>query len=510
MAPESERTSFAGVRTLGVNSDAGTGLGKIPPVDAASRCVVDLDSPCEASAQQIRRWVSDAPRWLLLVVLVSAPWVYGCTRSWTLPFLNGVLLSVVGLWFVACLVRRSPPRIQPVLVITSALLLVQGWWMTLNSQWNYDAQFKPHPREPFLGFPTLPGSIDFSLSLPAMIGLSGMLGVACFVCDLARRPRWRQRIWLTMALTGVSVVLLGLVQKVTRAPGIFWQAEGHGLTFFGTYRYHANAGAFINIIWPLVGAFLLNAIRQHRSRRQIIFWASCLILCITGALANTSRASALIAVVTLTACAVWQGIMFVQRRSESIHPAIGMAIALSLAALVMIVVAVGGLDATLGRWRQVDREFSTKNSRLVVAQVCLKMLPHSGWLGFGPGTFPTAFPFFNQDTTASTRGVWLEAHQDYLQTLVEWGWVGAGCWGVVVFGALAFALTSKWRRRTPSSRSDRLITAAACVGLSTALVHALGDFPLQIASLQLYVAVVSGMLWGETAGRRGSEEPISA
>ncbi|HXG46494.1 MAG TPA: hypothetical protein VNO52_02635, partial [Methylomirabilota bacterium] len=50
-------------------------------------------------------------------------------------------------------------------------------------------------------------------------------------------------------------------------------------------------------------------------------------------------------------------------------------------------------------------------------------------------------------------------------------------------------------RRYGLSGRDRILGVASVVGVGSVLVHALGDFPLQVASIQLYVAVLLGLLW---------------
>ena len=39
--------------------------------------------------------------------------------------------------------------------------------------------------------------------------------------------------------------------------------------------------------------------------------------------------------------------------------------------------------------------------------------------------------------------MWSNAHQDYLQTFIEWGWIGGALWVLIVVGAFALALVQK-------------------------------------------------------------------
>ena len=106
------------------------------------------------------RAVIDAPRWLLLVALIFAPWAYGCTRPWGIQALCWLLDGMILLWAIECLLRERRPQIPPLLLAALLCLLVQGWWMT----WNAKSIFNPDllafiPKPSFLS--SRPGSVDF-------------------------------------------------------------------------------------------------------------------------------------------------------------------------------------------------------------------------------------------------------------------------------------------------------------------------------------------------------------
>ncbi|PYI79258.1 MAG: hypothetical protein DMF05_10370, partial [Verrucomicrobia bacterium] len=90
-----------------------------------------------------------------------------------------------------------------------------------------------------------------------------LLGTILFVCDLSRSSRWLLRLWYVISLIGGSIAFLGLLQKATGAQMIFWQPppppEYGVTTFFATYFYHGNAGAFLNLVWPLSAGLVIRA-----------------------------------------------------------------------------------------------------------------------------------------------------------------------------------------------------------------------------------------------------------
>ena len=115
--------------------------------------------------------------------------------------------------------------------------------------------------------------------------------------DLAANPVWRRRLFLTFALSGGLLLLFGLVQRATGASGIFWEPSPPS-TFFATYFYHANAGAFINLTLPLVAGQTILAFKDQGQFRRA-FWGFLLLATIPAVFVNTSRASTLIGLLIL-------------------------------------------------------------------------------------------------------------------------------------------------------------------------------------------------------------------
>jgi hypothetical protein len=104
------------------------------------------------------------------------------------------------------------------------------------------------------------------------------------------------------------------------------------------------------------------------------------------------------------------------------------------------------------------------------------------------------------------QGDWLFLHNDYLQTLMEWGWIGGLLWAGILFGGMIVAAQSL-RDKPRASRwfpRQLLLLPLAIVALGGVALHALVDFPLQISSIQLYTATYLGICWG--AGRWGKAE----
>ncbi len=441
-------------------------------------------------------WIHGFPRWLMLGALIYAPWAYGSTRDWSITGMNWILGVCLATWSLECLLSRRWPRLPMVMAGAALTLVAQAWFMVWNAKFDYlraNAEFIP--LEPLL--PWAPGSLHRSLSLDAATQLSLMLGAGLLLAEMVRSPDWRRRVLGTMAATGCSIALLGLAQRLTNADGIFWHKEDIGPFYFATFRNHTNAGAFLNLIWPLTLAGALRSYLKGESPRRVAAWSAATGISLTAMLVNTSRAATLIAAVLAMVAAAWVARRFFRERLTLRNVAMaGVAAVLVLGALASLTF-MAGTEANAGRWRQFRQQLNEENPRLLAAQVCLTMIPEAGWGGFGPGTFQTAFPYFTADYGDKLRGRWIFAHQDYLQTVTEWGYAGTALWTVLFLGAGVHAWRTLRRRGRQGGVSDsaRATHFAALVALAGVFVHALGDFPLQIVSIQLYVMALTALLW---------------
>ena len=396
--------------------------------------------------------------------------------------------------------RARWPDLPPfVVILTTALLCVAGW-MALNAKSIYDSEFSVFV--PLRNFaPLLSGSVDYANSVAWVLRGGLLLGTILFVCDLSQSSRWLLRLWYVIGLVGGSIAFLGLLQKATGARMIFWQPppppEFGVTTFFATYFYHGNAGAFLNLVWPLSAGLVIRAFTSHSQPGMRALWTIILVLTVGGVLANTSRMAQVVALVLLVVI----GLLFGRSLLRTIPRAQkGVAIAGALAFLLTLI-ALGQaihLEQPFNRWQSVSEQLPA-DARWQASRVALCALPAAGFFGFGPGTFRVVFPGYNIGSGHPVPGSWRFLHQDYLQTVLEWGWLGSSLWALLFFGGLAVGLRSYRRYATrgwmPRRRVMQPLAMTALMGVA---IHALVDFPFQIESLQLYVATYLGVCWGSS------------
>lgn len=442
----------------------------------------------------------DASRYLFVATLVYAPWAYGCTTADTILVLNWLLAGVAALWIGDLLFRWKLPFVPPALVVLLALVLALGWAMALNARAIYDPAFSmfalTQPR-----FPKLPGSYDAANSMAMMIRVTLLAFVVCFVADLCQRPVWVLRLWQAIAFAGASIALLGLLEKGSGARMIFWEswAGNEPPRFFATYFYHANAAAFLNlIVLPTLALALRDLLRHDAGPVARALSITGAVAAMLAVIANTSRAQALgLVLIFLFALGpVRRAIRDIRGREERAANRWQAAVAAVVGLVAIVAVAQASrLNEPLKRWGDLAQSVP-QDARWLAAKAALAAVPDAGWFGFGPGTFRSIFPSYQFASGSKLAGTWRFLHEDYLQTVLEWGYLGSALIFVTASVGVLIAL-NRWR---VSGRQwfprQRTLLPIVALSLGAVAIHAFVDFPLQIASIQLFAATYLGVCWG--------------
>jgi hypothetical protein len=460
---------------------------------------------------------------VLLVAIVAAPWMYGSTRHWALIRLNEILSFGTAAWIGTLAVEWRKPKLPMLLWCCVPLLFIQGWFLSLGKP--------PFPPDPFTVHhihdlaTRWPGSFIVKTPVETMWLFSGLFGALLMTVDLAKDHRWWNAIYATITVTGASIVLLGIVQDLTGARAILWQTDvPNADNFFGTYFHHSSGGAFINLVWPLAMGALLSMLNRHTPRWQKIagglLCGSMLVIDLCGPCAQLSRFAQVNTVILLVLFATWYFTRL--PRTKRLPVALGTLACGFVLMFVISAVAIhsGKLPKIAERWHLFTSGLSevhavsappslqmrpdgfiatpAKSDRWVGITTCFKMIPQAGFLGFGPGRWSTVFPHFATDPFLRTFFLWLQfAHNDFLQTLIEWGYIGGICWALLVAGGLrriSGILQAGARRGGPISPREPIFASIGIAVLGL-LLHGTLDFPLQIPSIQLYFLLLLGLAW---------------
>ena len=165
-----------------------------------------------------------------------------------------------------------------------------------------------------------------------------------------------------------------------------------------------------------------------------------------------------------------------------------------------------GVDPILERFLRVTED----TSRLDLWRDSLVIVKDHP-LGTGLATFRQVFPVYNVSTVAETTPYY--AHNDYLQLLVETGWIG---FAALVGGFYIFLVRSFRKVRQMRLQADPLgffLAVGALSGLVSIAFHSFFDFNLQMPANCVYFVMLIGIvdvcLWqGGEKVRRWEEEKV--
>lgn len=444
--------------------------------------------------------------WALLGLIIYSPWPLGgfAPGAWQKLALGEGLIFV--LFFVGRIFSGGSIRLPWMLSLCGIFLLAHGWFMTWNAEFSLN-QLTGLLLPVTQSLPSLPGSLNRLASFHTMLSMTALIGISWVVADASADTGWRKKIVSVIAATGTILITFGIIQKIMGAHG-FWPEYGRNIWPFASFFYHGNAGAFVNLIFPLVAALAWRAAFIDESPLWTAMWVTSLALCITGGLVNASKAALVVLLfeIAMVGIMTFRAMRKIKMTRHSV-PSIALGVIVVLGAIALLTLSAD-IQQSISRWKQAyeSREVILQG-RMNVASICWKMSQEAGMIGFGPGTFDSLFPYAAAQHGGAPNGHWRFAHQDYLQTLVEWGWLSFCVWLLLFFGGVLVAsFRGSWPRNGFRQR-DKFLLLCIAISLAGCAAHAWVDFPLQVPVIQLYVAILLGLCWGSWQWLSDEEQP---
>jgi O-antigen ligase len=155
-------------------------------------------------------------------------------------------------------------------------------------------------------------------------------------------------------------------------------------------------------------------------------------------------------------------------------------------------------DSTIGH--RPGREESVQE-RLQAGRDALRMVAAQPVLGFGGGTFYSAFPPFKSPLLT---GFFDHAHNDYAELAADTGLVGLALLLALAGATLCRAIALLSDRESPATQGVAVgvFMAMCCLG-----VHSAFDFNLQIPANALTFTAVLALAWSVAPARAGIRSP---
>jgi len=471
-------------------------------------------------------------RVLFLALIVFAAFNFGLTRLSGMAAFNVAMGATVAIWILAHMVGFALPRTGWIPWVLGLLILLLGWCVTgLGLYENWADEHEIELSEQLLDLILEFGSLDPDLGLKACIRTTVLLGALLIAIDLWNTPRWCQALMATMLATAVAMVTLFYLQKLL--PGVFTLRSENGKfpLSFATYRYWGNGASFINLFWPVIAATAL-ATRLHGKRGWSI-WMAAAIVVFSANYINVSKAGYGLGLIGLIAFGFLS--LFAIRRQRRSRNAGGFSLRTLVVVAIPAAVLAIGLYMSIS-WERIEKLEKTgleENTRTQAYLEFLEMIPEAGWTGFGPGSFYYSHYQYIEDNKIANSAPYWVAHQDYLQTVVEWGYAGSILWGLLLVPAAlrlgidglarkssrqasdsneefeyAYGIVGALKQFAKTIPTGREFTVRGGVFIAIALIslHATIDFPMQIVSLQFFFLIWIALGWARREAVESRDE----
>lgn len=293
-------------------------------------------------------------------------------------------------------------------------------------------------------------------------------GLLCFLVMQCLR-KTSQVNFLAYAATvyGVGLAVFAIFQSVSSNGKLYWFVTlSSGGWIYGPYVNHNHYAGLMEMLVPVP---LVAALTHMVQKQQKMLALGAAAVMASTIFLSGSRGGMIAFLVQIAIL----GIFLVKRKKSR---RLAFALAGFLVVLVGLVIWLGGSE--LGnRVISIRSESSTEISggtRLAIVKDSWKMLIERPVMGWGLGNFPEVYPQYRSFYTNLFVN---QAHNDYVQLLVEMGTVGfvIMLWflGRMFYGAAG--KLGNW-----ASNINGALTLAAMLGCVGILVHSLVDFNLQI------------------------------
>jgi hypothetical protein len=463
---------------------------------------------------------------LLYVGLVFGPWALGTTEPWSTWVMNWIGYTLGGLLLAKNLIswranytpekwaiggkssNDGPKRSNLPRVLTGALaalnisILLYCLISVINARATYVVEERRQIYyDQFLSF--LPHSYDSRASWYAFwqyLGLSLFFWSARdWLLTKSRRERHfeerapdeapieighrmpdhlKRLLWI-LSLNGAILGIEGILQRFSGTNKLLWLVEPVFIRVayaqFGPYSYRSNAAEYFNLLWPVTLGFWWCLGQEKRMSRfsgerlgsgASILLLPCTVIMAACPIISISRGGAFVAMGQMIGA---MALLLGTSKHVPLRHRLGVA-AIFISALALVTGL--GWSPLVERLKLMDKD--ELGGRVEIYRNSQQMLEDYPVFGSGPGTFSSVYQYYRE----AVAQVWVaQAHDDWLETRITFGWVG---FALVLAPLIVLLLQWLWGAGIPIRRE---LVMMLWLGIAGCLAHAKFDFPLQVHSI---------------------------
>jgi O-antigen ligase len=397
-----------------------------------------------AERQQLSVQTGDFLLYGTFGLLMFGPLAFGAVEPWSMFVLESgsavlALLWLAKQWMDGELTVQWNPLFLPMAAFGVLILIQVG----------FRASAYPHD--------TLSGAL-----------LYGAYALLCFLAgQTLLRSAQARKLAVVLALYGFIVAALALLQGIAPNGKLLWvRTPRLGGAIYGPYVNRNHYAGLMELLIPIPLIFSLTRLAHEKERTAAGIAAAVM----TGTVFLCGSRGGMLAI--LTEFVVLSVVVVRQKK--------GLRLAIGAGAFAVVLLSLltwlGGKELT-ARVTSISTETRSEISggmRLTIDRDSIRMFRDKPVLGWGLRTFPVVYPQFR---TFYTNFFVNEAHNDYLQLLVETGLLGFGVmvWFMIVLYRTALSKIGNWMSDVTGA-----VTLACTLSFSGILVHSFLDFNLQI------------------------------
>jgi O-antigen ligase len=411
--------------------------------------------------EKLDDWCGKGILGLVLAVLVFGPLALGGVRPWQFLILEGLTLASVALWGVRLWISPRPRLLWPPIC-----------WAVLA----------------FVAYATVryfQADIEYA-ARQELIHIVVYALLFFVILNNLHGQELTQAMVLTVIFLGLGISGYGIFQFVTRSHKVWNLASTYGGRAGGTFYNPNNLAGFLEMVLPLALCYVLAG-RLSVLTKVMVGYAA--VVMVGGVAGTVSRGGA---VVTGAELVLVCGVLLFQRNYR-----------IQALALLSVLGAVAfflapKLHMVRTRFEDIkDTSHVSGDSRTRIWTSALQMWKDHEWQGVGPAHFDYCFAQYRPPELQRRPEF---AHNEYLNTLADYGVIGAvlvgGAWLLLYVGVIF-----NWRAvRGPQDdfarkKSNRFaFMVGASLGLLGILGHSVVDFQMHVPAVAILAIALMALL----------------
>ncbi|MEY2410804.1 MAG: hypothetical protein QOF48_3474 [Verrucomicrobiota bacterium] len=302
-----------------------------------------------------------------------------------------------------------------------------------------------------------------------------------------------QIVGLTLIFLAMVLSLYAVIQFLTDSDdvwsltGHFDKGDGNRKRGSATFINPNHLAGYLEMVLPLALAFTLTGRFSHLMK-VILGYASIAIF--AGITVTFSRGGWLATGVSLVALFYWMA-----RQRD--YWKRGLIVVLVFAAIFTVTLTKARIS--VNRHERFDTSKQIEDMRFSLWEPAQEMWKDHFWFGVGPNHFDARFRQYRPDLFALQNRP-ERVHNDYLNTLVDWGLVGAllvaGCWATFywqVFRGWRFVQRSQGDLGAKRSTRSSFVLGGG-LGLLAILVHSYVDYNMHIPANAILAVTIMALV----------------